>query len=169
MDNPEVFPTRAKSPRGAGAMTTRRVMKSILHNFLGSYTSRYSEYRSFWLFGFLVNKLMPMEIDLLGEGGINSSRPRDVATTLAVSGFQVQVRQSGLDFLRIADARLRIERLPGMVTGLINGHHSKGHNVIFKASEITDIGRRYEVEQVLFVAPHSSRFEYASGRTVNRG
>ena len=49
---------RRKTPAGveviATSMPTRRVIKSVLHNFLGTYTSRYSDYNGYWLFGFMV-------------------------------------------------------------------------------------------------------------------
>jgi hypothetical protein len=48
-------------------MATRRVIKSVLRNFLGTYTSRYSEIRGYWLFGFLVPDLGELHFDLLSR------------------------------------------------------------------------------------------------------
>lgn len=48
-------------------MARRRVIKSVLHNFLGTYISRYSDFRGYWLFGFLVSNRFDFEseFDLL--------------------------------------------------------------------------------------------------------
>ncbi len=35
----------------------RRIIKAVLDNFLGTYTSRYSDFHGYWLFGFLVKDL----------------------------------------------------------------------------------------------------------------
>ncbi len=34
-------------------MATRRAINGVLGNFLGTYVSRYSDYDSYWLFGFI--------------------------------------------------------------------------------------------------------------------
>ena len=42
----------------------RRHLKSVLAGFLGTYTSRYSDFQGYWLFGFIVEV-----IDLMDLGG----------------------------------------------------------------------------------------------------
>ena len=39
---------------GDQSVTTSRVIKSVLQNFLGTYASRYSDFEGYWLFGFLI-------------------------------------------------------------------------------------------------------------------
>ena len=48
-------------------MTSRRVIPGVLHNFLGTFTSRYSDFNGYWIFGFLVEKMDSVRIDLLAE------------------------------------------------------------------------------------------------------
>jgi hypothetical protein len=48
-------------------MKPRRIIKGVLHNFLGTYTSRYSDYDGYWLFGMLVRDVEELSIDLLPE------------------------------------------------------------------------------------------------------
>jgi hypothetical protein len=57
-------------------VATRRVLNSVLRGFLGSYSSRYSDFDGFWLFGFLVSDLALMEVDLLASVELG----RDVGT-----------------------------------------------------------------------------------------
>jgi hypothetical protein len=49
-------------------MASLRAIKCALHNFLGTYSSRYSEYSGYWLFGFLVNDLTRIDFDLFERG-----------------------------------------------------------------------------------------------------
>ena len=46
-------------------MAKRRAIRGVLGNFLGTFTSRYSDYDGYWLFGFLVADLKDLRIDLL--------------------------------------------------------------------------------------------------------
>ena len=48
-------------------MASRSVIKSVLWNFLGTYMSRYSDYDGYWLFGFLIEDMGELEINILGQ------------------------------------------------------------------------------------------------------
>ena len=61
-------------------MASRRVIKGVLGNFLGTYVSRYSDYDGYWLFGFLVGDLGELRINLLGQ---SVSDPDTPITTLS--------------------------------------------------------------------------------------
>src|SRR5438552_72293 len=135
-------------------MATRRVLKSVLSGFLGTYTSRYSTYRGFWLFGFLVERLDRMEIDLLAQVGREEESPeRARARGLAAQRFADQLSKSGLDSSIVRDARLVVQRqaddesVPGQ-------HFRSGYNIRFRATAVTDTGQQFEQERVVFVAPH---------------
>ena len=145
-------------------MTSRRVLKSVLHNFLGTYTSRYSDYQGYWLFGFLVGYLEHLEIDLLASTSEESGSAVSVATDLAAKRFADQVCKSGIDLRLICDARLCIERPPSTNPGTVNGRPSAGYSVRFRATATVDTGRIFESERVLFVAPHNPLIESRSNR-----
>ena len=53
-------------------MVSERAMKSVLHNFLETYTSRYSDYDGFWVFGFIVETMLPANIDLMASSDFRS-------------------------------------------------------------------------------------------------
>ena len=94
-------------------MARRKVIKSVLRNFLGTYVSRYSDYHGYWLFGFLVIDLGELEIDLLNEGGGDPDSPVARSRQLAVIKFAEQLQKAGLARSLVRNARLKITRPPG--------------------------------------------------------
>jgi hypothetical protein len=70
-------------------MATRRVIKSVLGNFLGTYVSRYSDYDGYLLFGFLVGDLVELRINLFGQSGSDPNTPVGVAVLSAVAKSMV--------------------------------------------------------------------------------
>jgi hypothetical protein len=76
-------------------MAKRKVVKSVLRNFLGTYMSRYSDYRGYWLFGFLVSDLLESEFDLLDRGAGDSETPLAIAERLAATRFEDELRKAG--------------------------------------------------------------------------
>ena len=75
-------------------MATRRVIKCVLGNFLGTYTSRYSDFGGYWLFGFLVADLAELQINLLGQDVSDPASPSGVAISSAVAKFDEQREKS---------------------------------------------------------------------------
>jgi len=150
-------------------MATRRTVRGVLGNFLGTYTSRYSDYDGYWLFGFLVADLAELRIDLLATQVDDANTPVSVAVRSAVGKFDDQVRKAGLVRSQVREACLTIRRLPGSVEGPVNGHSCAGYNISFSAGVLMDGGRRYEREQIVFVAPHDSKVELRSARAAEQG
>jgi hypothetical protein len=145
-------------------MPTRRVIHSVLHNFLGTYTSRYSDYDGYWLFGFLVEALDCIEFDLLAADSVVSAPIVDFARQLAIGRFADQLRKSRIEPSRIREATLAIKRLPKTIVAPVNGRPSNGHGVRFEVAAITDTGQRFEAARTVFVAPHNPQRESRSVR-----
>jgi hypothetical protein len=150
-------------------MATRRVIKGVLENFLGTYVSRYSDYDGYRLFGFLVNDLGELRINLLGERVSEPDTPMGVAVLSAVSKFEDQCDKAGLVPSQVRDAWLMIRRLSGLDWGSVNGHWCAGFNLGFSVVAITDDAKRYERNRVEFVAPHNPVVELRSTRAAERG
>lgn len=140
-------------------MATRRVIQGVLGNFLGTYVSRYSDHHGYLLFGFLVNDIRELKINLLGEPVGEPDTPLGVAILSAAARFEDQRRKAGLRPTQVRDAWLTIRKLPGLEWGTINGHRCAGFNLSFLASATTDDGKQYQRERVAFVAPHDSIVE----------
>jgi len=143
----------------------RRTIKGVLHNFLGTYTSRYSDYDGYWLFGMLVGDVGELKIDLLSPSAATSaSAPVAAAIQLAAQKFREQMEKAGLSVSWVREARLDITRLPDSRRGPVNGRVCAGHDVRFVARVVSDYGKAYESEMSVFVAPHDSGVELRSTR-----
>jgi hypothetical protein len=139
-------------------MTTRRAMKGVLENLLGTFTSRNTDHEGYWLLGFLVSDLDRRTIELLSGDAASVNRPPwNIAAVMANDRFRDQMRKYGLPLETVRAAELELERLPGAATALINGETWEGFKVRFGAKATMDDGRVYERERRVFVAPHSSR------------
>jgi hypothetical protein len=151
-------------------MATRRIIKAVLSNFLGTLTSRYSDWNGYWLFGFVVNDLDRLDHDLLiPVAGSPDETPLAHLGSLATIKFQEQLSKARLDPIHIRAATLILERLAGRVEVQYNPATSKpytasGYRVRFMVSAITDLGKVYECEQIVAVAPHDWTHEFQSSR-----
>lgn len=150
-------------------MASRRKIRSVLHNFLGTYTSRYSDYDGYWVFGMLVDRLTVSEIDLLhSEDSGGGETPVAAAKRFAVERFAEQMAKAGLSLSLLRDAQLNITKLPDAKRGPVNGRPSDGYDIRFTARAVSDTGKTYERVQTVFVAPHNPRIELRSTRWKSR-
>lgn len=134
-------------------MPTRRVLHSVLHDFLGTFTSRYSDYRGYWLFGQLPNDIDQWSIDLLGDSP-SGDTPTDAAHRLAHRRFAEQMQKSGLGRSVVREAMLRFERDPQPILGRRGEHEAWGSKVTMVVRVVTDVGSVIERRQTIFVAAH---------------
>ncbi len=148
-------------------MERRRNINGMLHNFLGTYTSRYSDFDGYWLFGFLVDNIRELYIDLIEvRSECNDTTPMITAKQLAVTKFSKQVEKAGLPNSCIREAHLKITKSPELIDGFVNGWLSSGYQVKFVVEAVTDLGKTYESTLSLFVAPHNPKVERRSGRAI---
>ncbi len=136
---------------------------------VGTYTSRYSDYDGYWLFGFLVSDLAEVRINLLEAPSSESDIPAGTAARPAARKFADQTHKAGLVPTQIKEAWLTIRKLSTPVGGLVNGFCCTGHNVRFFVEAVVDGGRRYEREKVMFIAPHRADIESRSTRAAEPG
>jgi hypothetical protein len=149
-------------------MTRRRAIRSILHNFLATYTSRYSDYDGYWIFGMIVGGLEEMDIDLLRfEDCAADAAPLPAAKNLAVTRFSEQIEKSRLAVSCVREARLTITKAPGTSSGLVNGCMRPGYEVRLTARAASDLGKTYESIISIFVAPHNPSVEQRSTRRIS--
>ena len=139
-------------------MPTRRILMSVLAGFVGTYTSRYSDYRGYWLHGQFLFDSPRHEFNLLcspphGEAPLHS------AWRLANRRFAEQLFKSGLTLEVIREATLQIQMDAETVRGWHGNQMSDGHLVQFRASAVTDNGHTYVQKLTVFVAPHDPEKE----------
>ena len=147
-------------------MATRRAIKGVLGNFLGTYESRYSDYHGYWLFGFLVGELGELRIDLLGQPIHDPKSPLEVAVQSAAIKFKEQCQKAHLVLDQVQKAWLTIRRLPGSIRGPVNGRPCDGYSLRFTAEAVMVGGRSYGRDQIVFVAPHNAAIEQRSTRVT---
>ena len=147
-------------------MTSRGVIPGVLHNFIGTLTSRYSDFDGYWVFGFLVEGMDTVRIDLLGEVSESDDSPSGFARRLAAQKFSEQIAKAGLPREWFREAYLVISKSSESTFGVVNGQSSSGHAVRFQAHVVTDLGRVYDRTASIFVAPHDPKIELRSARAV---
>ncbi|HBO42474.1 MAG TPA: hypothetical protein DD670_00750 [Planctomycetaceae bacterium] len=136
-----------------------------MHNFLGTYTSRYSDYDGYWLFGMAVDTIDDLDIDLLhaGDSSIGAT-PDAFVVRLATERFADQIEKAGLSISCLREARLSITKSPVVTRGVVNGHVCVGNDIRFAVRAILDLGKTHETATSVFVAPHNPRTEFRSTR-----
>ena|SRR5438128_5003086 len=148
-------------------MTNRRIIKGVLHNFLGTFTSRYSDFDGYWVFGFLVERMDGASIDLLDLRTESAdTTPSAFARRLAAQKFAEQIAKAGLPRSWFREARLDISKSAEPRFGAVNGRSCFGYDVRFLAHAVTDLGRTYDTTLSIFVAPHDPKVELRSARAA---
>lgn len=148
-------------------MKVRRHIPAVLHNFLESFASRNSDYRGYWLFGFLVSDILPVTIDLLHweqrgtSGGALAGAGRE-----ACEKFRQQVKKAGIPLQLITSAALTITKVSHPKPGEVNGYIMSGYDVSVAIEATTDQSKTYWSEKLIFVAPHDPDVELRSSRDV---
>lgn len=152
-------------------MSRRRILKSALYNFLGTFTSRYTEFDGYWLFGFLVPQMTSIEVDLLGADPSDSD-PAGTAATLAIKKFSEQLEKARIDIHQLRSAKLAITHPPSTVRKAVWGFaqfalgmqtmERDGYDLTFTAEAVIDDGLVFSVNRTVLVAPHDPTKECRS-------
>jgi len=136
-------------------MPSRKVIKSALAGFLGTFTSRNTDYQGYWLFGLVEKDIQHCKINLLSPSPADKT-PRLAIQAMAVQRFEEQVSKAGLPRSVVLDAELEITKGQDASRGFVGSHATDGHMVKFVARATVSNGRCFETERLVFVAPHDS-------------
>ena len=146
-------------------MPTRKAIKGVLHGFLGTFTSRYSDYDGYWVFGSITDEMTNLTINLLEVE--DASTENDVVlfvAQLARRKFREQMDKMHVPISFVHGAKMSISRSDAPARGFVAGHLCKGHIYIFSVQVISDLGRPFQATTQMFVAPHSRLLEHRSTR-----
>jgi len=149
-------------------MPSRRVMRGVLNNFLSTYMSRYSTFDGYWVFGFIVNHLDKLEIDILSPSIPEKQDARGTAKLLVATKFMEQIRKSGLGSSCVISASVVLSKSSVMRSCIVEDSDRTGFDVTFEACAYIDLGKRYDRSDTVFVAPHDPTLERRSARCSNR-
>lgn len=137
-------------------MRKKNLFKGVLQGFLGTYCSRYSEFKGQWLFGHLVEQLDVLEIDLLAPIlPIGFSDPVSVAGALAKKKFMEQLRKANAPAAKLDTAVLIIEKGEPDERICSEGSTQRfaGHWVHLRVQLTFNVGVDWEAKETIFVAP----------------
>ncbi|HSI62782.1 MAG TPA: hypothetical protein VLE43_06675, partial [Candidatus Saccharimonadia bacterium] len=140
-------------------MPRRRLINGVLRGFLGTFTSRYSDYEGYWLFGFLVDAPGVIVVDLLSaDDDLAPSTPVASTRAIAIRKFRDQVEKSRIPAHWIASACLELH-IPKQLVAASSGSARKPTIELKVATRIkSDLGRIYMREAYLEASPHDPRF-----------
>jgi hypothetical protein len=147
-------------------MSKRRIIKSVLHNFLETYMSRNSDLDGYWLFGYLVEDIQKVRFNLLDVNPDIDNSPTAVAKRLAVKKFSEQIEKAKLSQAIIQGAFLDITKT-SVTDGeyvTYNGHFFIPHKLMFVVNAQADNGKMYEWTASLIVDQHNPTLELRSSR-----
>jgi len=148
-------------------MTRRRVIRGVLHNFLGTFTSRYSDFDGYWMFGLLIEDMDTESIDLLAVSAeTTDATPSAFAKRLAAQRFTEQIAKTGISRSWLREAYLDLLKSQDSRLGIFNGRFSSGYDLKFLARIVTDLGSVYERSASIFVAPHDPKVALRSTRVT---
>ena len=142
-------------------MPHRRDLKGVVHNFLGTYLSRYSDSDGWWIFGLAEAQLADARIDLLGTLH-RAETAGSAAAHIARSRFPDQLAKARLPRSFIREAHLTVTRSAEPTRGPVNGRWCDGHTFTFAVQVVSDHGKTFEEESAIFVAPHNATVEQRS-------
>jgi hypothetical protein len=152
-------------------MANRRTIKGVLHNFLDTYASRYSDYRGYWLFGFLIETIDGKKFDLL-DPALKTDVPiaglasMDFARHLAAHKFGDQMKKAGIPESWLKEAELLFTKSAEPTNGAARGQYFSGHFLTLSVRVLTDGGGTYQNSMRIFVAPHNPIREHQSTRAT---
>jgi hypothetical protein len=139
-------------------MVRRRVIKGALQGFLGTFTSRYSDFHGYWLLGQLLANVSRWQVDLLASPPAGDSLS-DYAARLAGRRFAEQVGKSGVAIELVRSAAMEIESKSELVEGWRGDHRTQGHMFDVGVRVCMDTGSKYSDRVGVFIAPHDPAFE----------
>ena len=146
-------------------MPNRRNIKGVLRNFLGTFTSRYSDFDGYWVYGYLVKDFKELNINLLEPNADNANTsPSAFAIRLAKQKFEEQISKNKLPKSWFREAYLKALKSPESRMGIVNGRSSSGYEMRFLVRAVADSGHNYELDSSIFVAPHDPEIESRSTR-----
>ena len=150
-------------------MPTRRVLRSVLHNFLGTFVSRYSDYQGYWLIGQIEPWLGGWEVDLLAPVS-DQITPEVIAYShrWAKAKFFEQLEVAGVQAEQVTQALTRFVPLVPTPNSEVcvswRGGTRLCREVVLGVWVMTDTGRRFSSRRRVFVASHDPHREFQSGR-----
>ena len=145
-------------------MAKPRAIRGALRSFLGTFTSRYSQFNRYWLFGFVLKHGDRFDIDLMSSD-LEPADPKPVAAARALARlrFREQMAKNRVKESVVA-ASLSIEVAPEGVA--VVPHWRNAKPVRFTVEARSKGGESISASSIVQVAPHNPFFEMQSAVAV---
>jgi hypothetical protein len=144
-------------------MKVRRRLTGVLYGFLDTFTSRYSDYDGYWIFGLLVREGDEVSLNLLHtNSNFEESVIISAATGIARAKFNEIRQKFHIPAEFVSEGRVLVSKLEPATLGLVNGRTSKGHLYSVCAEATSDLGKKYTARKTIFIAPHDPAVEHRS-------
>lgn len=145
-------------------MPPSRALSSVVHNFLGTFMSRYTDLDGYWLFGFIVERLPEASVDLLDVPDAQPSEPVGAFRAAAQGKFQEQLSKAGFGADRLSSAVLRwscskLDTVPS-VWGPKPGY------MVTAEVYVATPRRQFQRVATEFILVHNPNLERRSGRVA---
>lgn len=138
----------------------------MLHNYLETLSSRYSDYDGFWVFGLLFHNLGAIKIDLDSQSSLLPGDPVLVwFEAESRRKFAEQIAKDRIPIEYVRAARLVCEVVSKPFSGSIGGSPTEGATCRLTVSVTSDLGAEYSRKKEFFVAPHDPSREHRSTRS----
>ncbi len=135
------------------------------HNFLGTLTSRYSDFGGYWVMGMVVDHLEHMTVDLLADSNADvEPTPLAAFVRMARERFRQQMGKQRIPGSLVRSGYLEITKPSTRTQGHVNGQVRPGYDVAFAARIESDRHTVYTSKTTVFVAPHDPAIESRSAR-----
>ena len=149
------------------SMPRRKAIKGVLHGFLGTFTSRYSDYDGYWVFGFITDAMNDLTINLLEVEDTNAGNDAVLfVAQLAHRKFSEQMDKEHVPLSFVRRAQMTITQSAAPAKGFAAGHLCTGHIYVFSVQVVTDLGKLFQAKAQMFVAQHDSVVEHRSTRRI---
>lgn len=148
-------------------MKIRRHISGVLCSFLDAYASRYSDYDGYWIFGLLIREGERQSFDLLHDDSSTLNSPIVAAARqIAQERFLALLGKARIPKAFVSEVKVHLSRLEPS-PGAVNGRISNGYRVSLAVVALSDLGKCYNAEKIIFVAPHNPADELRSTRTIS--
>ncbi len=135
-------------------MPTHRAIKALINNFLGTYVSRYTDHRGFWIFGLWVNEHEFQSIDLLSPAAEGDSVSAS-AENLAKARFSEQSTKFGFSHDDFSAVSVSITRSSELVHGHAGNRPVLGYRLTLTVRVISASGREHSASCESFAEPRA--------------
>lgn len=147
-------------------MPRRKALKGVMHSFLRSFTSRYSDYDGYWIFGLVTCELNKLTINLMDVENTTNNEVVLFPAQLGQREFKEQTDKAKLPMHFVRQAQMNVSQSTATTKGFVAGHLCTGHIYTFSIQVISDLGRPFRATTHKFIAPHNPAVEHRSTRRI---